>query len=68
MSTPLIGGRGGTLSVSGESGEHGVYRSPPQKNKKNGVAQVGRQVWRDPCRGIPFRYAKIIKNAARCTK
>ena len=62
MSTPLIGGGLPSLCVFDESGEQGVYRSPPKKNKKNGVAQEGRQVWRaPPCRGIPFQYVKIIK-------
>ena len=61
MSTPLIGG-GGALSLLDESGEQGVYRSPPQKKTKSGVAQVGAAgVARPPCRGIPFQYVKIIK-------
>ena len=38
-----------------------AYTAAHPKKQKNAVAQVGRQVWRDPCRGIPFRYAKIIK-------
>ena len=64
---PLIGG-GGALSLLDESGEKGVYRSPHPK-QKSGVAQVGAAgVARPPCRGIPFQYAKIVKNAARCTK
>ena len=64
LSTPLIGGGLPSLCVSGESGEQGVYHTP----QKNAVAQVGRQVWRDPCRGIPFRYAKIIKKSSTMHK
>ena len=47
--------------MSGESGEHGVYRSPPQKNKKNGVAQVGRQVWRPTVQGYTIPVCKDNK-------
>ena len=67
MSTPLIGG--GALSLLDESGEKGVYRSPPQKTKKTVWHRRGGRCGAPPCRGIPFQYAKIIKkNAARCTK
>ena len=40
MSTPLIGGRV-TLSLFDESGEKGVYRSPPPK-KRCGTGRGGR--------------------------
>lgn len=68
MSTPLIGGGRGALSLFGESGEQGVYRSPHPKKQKNGVAQVGRQVWRPTVQGYTIPVVKIVKNAARCTK
>ena len=38
-----------------------AYTAAHPQNKKSGVAQAGRQVWRAPCRGIPFQYVKIIK-------
>ena len=47
--------------MSGESGEHGVYRSPPQKNKKRCGTGGAAGVAPPPCRGIPFQYVKIIK-------
>ena len=64
MSTPLIGGRG-ALSLFDESGEQGVYRSPPKKNKKNGVAQVGRQVWRPTVQGYTIPVCKDSANECR---
>ena len=42
-----------------ESGEQGVYRSPPKKNKKNGVAQERRQVWRPHRAGVYHSSCKV---------
>lgn len=50
-----------SLCVSGESGEQGVYRSPPKKTKKAVWHRRGGRCGAPPCRGIPFQYVKIIK-------
>ena len=56
---PVDRGRG-ALSLFDESGEQGVYRSPPKKNKKTVWHRWGGRCGAPPCRGIPFQYVKII--------
>ena len=65
---PVDRGGRGALSVSGESGEHGVYRSPPQKTKKRCGTGGAAGVARPPCRGIPFQYVKIVQMSAEYAK
>ena len=67
MSTPLIGGGGGALSLLDESGEQGVYRSPPKKTKTVWHRWGGR-CGAPPCRGIPFQYVKIVQMSAEYAK
>ena len=62
---PVDRGEGYPLSVCLARVGNRAYTTPPQKNA---VAPVGRQVWRDPCRGIPFQYAKIVQMSAEYAK
>lgn len=67
LSTPLIGG-GGALSLLDESGEQGVYRSPPPKTKKAVWHRWGGRCGVPTVQGYTIPLVKLMKNAARCTK
>lgn len=66
LSTPLIGGGVPSLCLTRVGNR--AYTAAHPKNKKSGVAQVGRQVWRPTVQGYVIPVPKIMKNAARCTK
>ena len=66
---PVDRGEGCPLSVClARVGSMAYTAAHTPKTKKCAVAQVGRQVWRDPCRGIPFQYAKIVQMSAEYAK
>ena len=61
LSTPLIGGGEGVPSLCLARVGSMAYTAAHTQNKKSGVAQVGRQVWRPTVHGYTIPLVKLMK-------